>query len=199
MTINITPTEDTYAEDFVQQHPIIVGKPLKIIRMGAPILRKTAELVEDPMDEEIQQIIVNMMATINQLGPENVAGLAAPQVDIPLRIILFQIPKDKPNGTRYKGKFIIAINPKIELLSDEKELGYEGCLSIPGLMAEVSRYKHIQYTYQTATGNSITREAHDYHARVVQHEVDHLDGILYLERMQNMKNIYFNEEFQQLH
>ena len=187
---------DIYAEELSIRKGII-GNPLDVIRMGHPMLKQKAKEVADPTDPKIHQIVADMMATIDKLGSENIAGLAAPQVNIPLRILLFQVPDRKANGTEAILPFTVVINPKIEPISEEKELGWEGCISIPNLVGEVRRHKHIKYSYQTLNGETITREATDFHARVVQHETDHLDGTLYIERIENMKQLYFSEEFQE--
>ena len=185
---------DIYAEEITLRKGI-VGKPLEVIRMGHLTLRKKATEVADPTDPKIQQIVADMMETINKIGVDKIAGLAAPQLNIPLKILLFQVPEKRANGASQMLPFTVVINPKIEPIGNEKESSWEGCISIPGLIGEVTRYKHIKYTYQTLEGKWITREAHDFHARVIQHEVDHLDGILYLERMVDIKRLFFNEEF----
>lgn len=174
-----------------------LGKPLDIIRMGHPTLRQKAKKVIDPTSLEIHQVVADMMATIDKTEKETVVGLAAPQVNIPLRILLFRVPEQKADGSQVMGPFTVVINPVIKPLSEEKVLGWEGCVSLPGLVGEVPRYKHIKYSYKTLEGKTITREASDFHAKVIQHEVDHLDGILYLDRMKDMKRLYFDKEFQE--
>jgi peptide deformylase len=176
-------------------HQNIVGKPLEVIRMGHPSLRQKAQEVADPTDPKVHQAVADMIATIDKIGVDNVAGLAAPQVNIPLQILLFQVPDRKANDPSKTLPFTVVINPKIEPLSQEKELSWEGCLSVPGLVGEVSRYKHIKYTYQNLEGEWITVEAHDFHARVIQHETDHLHGMLYLDRMKDIKRLLYTEEF----
>lgn len=175
----------------------ITGKPLEIIRMGHPTLRQKAKEVTDPTSLETHQIVADMMATIDQKGKETVAGLAAPQVNIPFRILLFQVPAQKADESQESVPFTVVINPVIEPLGEEKVMGWEGCLSLPGLVGEVPRYKRIKYSYKTLEGKTITREASDFHAKVIQHEVDHLDGILYPDRMKDMSRLYFEEEFKE--
>jgi peptide deformylase len=162
---------------------------LKITRMGDPVLAGSAKEVQDPTAPEIQRIIEDMVATAMDFG--SLAGLAAPQVKIPYRIVLFTVPKEE-------GKEIpltIMINPKWEPLSDEMTQDWEGCLSVPGLVGRVQRYTHIRYTYQTPKGDVLNVEANGFHARVVQHECDHLDGKLYLQRMTDMGNLAFTDEY----
>ena len=192
-TFNMT---DLYAEELLIDQNI-VGEPLEIVKMGHPILREKAKPVDDPTSQETQQTAANIMATINKIGADTVAGLAAPQVNIPLQILIFQVPEKKANDNEEKSSFTVVINPKIEYFSEEKDLGWEGCLSIPELVGEVARAKHIKYSYSNLKGKRITKEAFDFHARVIQHEIDHLNGFVYLERMDNMKQLYFNDEFQE--
>ena len=175
----------------------ITGRPLEIVRMGHPALRQKAKEVADPTSLETRQIVADMMATIDKTGKETVAGLAAPQVDIPLRILLFQVPEQKADESQKSLPFTVVINPVIEPLDVEKVLGWEGCLSLPGLVGEVPRYKRIKYSYKTLEGKTITREVSGFHAKVIQHEVDHLDGILYVDRMEDMKRLYCDKEFQE--
>jgi peptide deformylase len=190
---------DLYAEEIILPKDII-GTPHDVIRMGHPTLRQKAKEVADPTDPKIQQAIADMLATVNKIGVDQLVGLAAPQINIPLQIFLFQVPVKRVNGdVQQTLPFTVVINPKIEPINEEKELGIEGCLSIPGLVGEVPRYKHIKYTYQTLKGKKITKEAHDFHARVIQHETDHLNGILYLDLMEDIKRLYFAEEFKEYH
>ncbi|MBT4879661.1 MAG: peptide deformylase [Alphaproteobacteria bacterium] len=172
---------------------------LKIMRMGQPILLEEAAVVKDPTAPEIHQLVADMRATVESLSS---TGLAAPQVDVSKRVILFRIlkPTDK---TLYKlspehdpdGVPLTAyINPVVEPLTDEMELSWEACLSLPGLMGKVSRYTSVRFTWQTLEGKTETREAHGFHARVIQHECDHLDGILYPMRMTDFKDFGFIDE-----
>lgn len=166
---------------------------LKIARMGHPILRQRAEEIFDPCAKEVQRIIADMQATIKDFGP--LTGLAAPQVFISKRIVIYGISKERSRGTLTEDiPFTVMINPIIDILSDEKTLDWEGCLSLPGLLGEVPRYKHICVQYQTPTGETIKHKASDFQARSIQHESDHLDGILYPQRMVDMSRFAFQEE-----
>jgi proline iminopeptidase len=110
---------------------------------------------------------------------------------------LFQVPEQAVSDSKAIIPLTVLINPVIEPLSEEKVMGWEGCVSLPGLVGEVPRYKHIRYSYKTLEGKIVTSEACDFHAKVIQHEVDHLDGILYLDRMKDMTRLYFEEEFRE--
>ena len=155
---------------------------LKIARMGHPILTRTALPVDDPGAEQVQRLIADMTETM--VDAEGI-GLAAPQVYQPLRLILFLALDEPP---------IALINPVIEPLGDAIVAGLEGCLSIPGLRGIVPRHARIGYRGLTPDGRTIEREATGLHARVVQHEVDHLDGILFPMRMPDLRQLAFESE-----
>ena len=165
------------------------SRVLKITRMGDPILAAVAQEVSDPTSPEIHRIVEDMVATAMDFG--SLAGLAAPQVKIPYRIVLFTVQGE--NGEEIP--LTIMINPKWEPLSEEMEENWEGCLSLPGLVGRVPRYSHIRYTYQTLKGEVVTVEATGFHARVVQHECDHLDGKLYPQKMKNLSDFAFADEY----
>ena len=112
-------------------------------------------------------------------------------------MVVFAVPADRAadhDGADTEVPLTVMINPEIEPLTEDRELGWEACLSLPGLAGRVRRYTHIRYRYLTPDGESVTREAEDYHARVVQHECDHLDGVLYPMRMDDMSRFGFVEE-----
>ncbi len=162
---------------------------LKIARMGHPVLREIAKPVADPTAPEILRLVRDMVETMEDAGG---TGLAAPQVHVPLRLVVFFVSPnpDLPDGI----PLTVLINPEITPLSDETALGWEGCLSVPTLAGEVPRYTHISYRGVGLKGEVIEREARDYHARVVQHEVDHLDGLLYPLRMKDLGRLIFTSE-----
>jgi len=169
---------------------------LKIARMGHPILKTTAAPVEDPAAPEIATLVADMIETMEDA---NGTGLAAPQVHVPLRVVVFKVSSARARaegeGDEEPGvPLTVLINPEIEPLSDEKEPGWEGCLSLPAMMGEVERFTHIRYSAYDLQGNRFEREARGFHARVVQHECDHLDGILYPYRIENMDRFGFTEE-----
>jgi peptide deformylase len=171
---------------------------LKIARMGHPVLSQIAAPVADPRTPEIQRLVNDMIETMMDA---NGAGLAAPQVHVPLRIVVFQAPGERSDpglseAERYDhtAPLTVLINPEIAVLSAEKEGGWEGCLSVPGLRGWVERPAHIRYRGLTPDGQTITREARGFHARVVQHEMDHLDGRLYPGRMEDLSKLIFESE-----
>lgn len=168
---------------------------LKIARMGHPVLRRPAALVEDPTAPEIRRLVHDMLETMEDA---NGAGLAAPQVHVPLRVVIFHVPEkrleegeppDPDTGTVH-----VLINPVLEPVGDEKVMGWEGCLSVPGLRGVVPRWRKLRYRAVDIDGKPIDRTVEGFHARVVQHECDHLDGILYPMRMDDLSLLGFEEE-----
>jgi peptide deformylase len=128
------------------------------------------------------------------------AGLAAPQVHVPLRVVVFQVPAERSENLSEAERFdrsaplTVLINPEIEVIGPEREGGWEGCLSVPGLRGFVERPAHIRYRGVDHEGHRIERVARGFHARVVQHECDHLDGVLYPQRMSDLKQLIFESE-----
>ena len=169
---------------------------LKIARMGHPVLKRRADPVEDPTSPEITNLINDMMDTLQDVGG---VGLAAPQVHVPLRVVIFHVPKARMEEADGEGPAIgvpltVLINPVIEPLTDVLQEGIEACLSVPGLAGAVPRFQQIRYTAQTPSGEPLERIAKGFHARVVQHECDHLDGVLYPMRMTDLSKLAFVEE-----
>jgi peptide deformylase len=171
----------------------------KIARMGHPVLLKPAEWIDDPTAPEIQHLVDDMLET---LIDANGAGLAAPQVYEPLRLVLFQAPGERSvdpglseeEAFDHTAPLTVLINPVITPQSDEMEKGWEGCLSIPGMRGLVPRHTDIIYKGTTVDGEVLERRARGFHARVVQHECDHLEGILYPERMDDLSELIFETE-----
>ncbi|MDP2151797.1 peptide deformylase [Parvibaculum sp.] len=170
----------------------------KIARMGHPVLRGVAKPVPDPTAPEVKALVRDMIETMIDA---NGAGLAAPQVHEPWRIVVFQAPESRlPEGIDEAEAFdrtaplTILINPEIEILTAEMEKGWEGCLSVPGLRGAVPRYTELLYRGYGPDGALIERRAKGFHARVVQHECDHLDGILYPQRMDDLTELIFETE-----
>ena len=162
---------------------------LKIARMGHPVLLTVAAPVPDPTDPEIRRLAADMIDTMMDAPG---VGLAAPQVHESRRIIVFRVPSDRSGGESVEPT--VLVNPVIEPIGDEMALGWEGCLSIPGMRGIVPRHTHIRYRGVGLDGEPIEREARGFHARVIQHENDHLDGILYIDRMPDLRYLAFNEE-----
>ena len=156
---------------------------LKISRLGHPILIQKCKPVKDIATPEIRQIIHNMTETMLDA---NGIGLAAPQVHINKQIIIF---RELVDGDEDEIKITALINPKVSKMSDETENQWEGCLSIPGMSGLVKRYSKIKYEGYDMSGNIIIKEVDGINARVVQHEYDHLMGILYINRLAH-KNAY---------
>jgi len=171
---------------------------LKIARMGHPVLARRAEPVADARAPQIKRLVASMIETMTDA---NGAGLAAPQVHVPLRVVVFQAPEDRtdtgvPEDERFDqtAPLTVLINPEIEIVDPETEGGWEGCLSVPGLRGFVERPRHIRYRGLDLDGREVARPASGFHARVVQHEVDHLDGILYPQRMKDLRKFIFESE-----
>ena len=168
---------------------------LKIARMGHPVLRQVAATVADPTSPRIKSLVADMAATLEDIGG---AGLAAPQVHVSERVVIFKVPAERITGVALDTpqELVAVINPVIEPIGDETDLGWEGCLSVPGLRGAVPRFKRIRYRAVTPDGEAIDRTVEGFHARVVQHECDHLDGILYIQRMTDHRLLAFLEEWQ---
>ena len=164
-----------------------------IIKMGNPVLAACAAPINSSTISELVGLLPDMVETMRAAGG---VGLAAPQIGRSLRVIIFEVPEARAtNAPGDEPRDLQAlINPEIEPLDEATELGWEGCLSIPGLRGEVPRFMRIRYRGLDGEGNRIEREASGFHARVVQHEADHLDGILYPERMLDMRRLGFVDE-----
>ena len=171
---------------------------LKIARMGHPVLAVPASAVADPKHPEIRRLVNDMVETMIDA---NGAGLAAPQVHVPLRVVIFQAPDSRADpgldgDERYDhtAPLTVLINPEIAVMDPTPEGGWEGCLSVPGLRGWVERPAHIRYRGFGLNGETIEREARGFHARVVQHECDHLDGRLYTSRINDLSRLIFESE-----
>ena len=159
--------------------------------MGHPVLHQVAENVDDPTDVEIAVLVEDMLETLDDAGG---IGLAAPQVHVSKRVIIFFVPQGRESEEDMPTDLTIMVNPIIEPLSDETNLDWEACLSVPGLMGAVERFSHIKYSWTSLEGKLEEREAKGFHARAVQHECDHLDGKLYPMRMTDFTTFGFVEE-----
>ncbi len=166
---------------------------LKIARMGHPVLLERAAAVPDPGAPEIRRLVADMIETMEDAGG---AGLAAPQVHVPLRLFVFRVPPGRTEAAEGDGEMgnTVVINPELELLGEGMVLRWEGCLSIPGLRAAVPRHVRVRYSGVDTEGVAVGAVATGFHAGVVQHEYDHLDGILYPMRMTDFRQFGFNEE-----
>jgi peptide deformylase len=168
---------------------------LKIARMGHPVLRASAAPVEDPQAPWVRRLVEDMLETMEDAGG---TGIAAPQVHAPHRIVIFRVAGERISDLPGDGEqeLTVLINPVVEPISGETALGWEGCLSVPGLRGVVPRHLRVRYRALGLDGRPIEREAAGFHARVVQHECDHLDGILYPQRMTDHRLLVYLEELQ---
>jgi peptide deformylase len=162
---------------------------LKIARMGHPVLVRPAQAIDDPSAEWVERLIADMVETM--VDAEGI-GLAAPQVHRSLRLIVFVDASDRDEVPGRRP--VVLINPEVEPLDATLEPGWEGCLSIPGLRGLVPRHARIGYRGLTPEGRIVEREAEGLHARVVQHEIDHLEGVLYPMRMPDLRQLTFETE-----
>jgi len=153
--------------------------------MGDPLLFDEAKQVTDFNTSELDRLIEDMFDTMRA---ESGAGLAAPQIGVSQRVVIFGLEANPRYPDVEEVPMTVLINPIIEPMGEEIEQGWEGCLSVPGLRGLVPRYTSIRYRGENQKGESIERLVSDFHARVVQHECDHLNGILYPMRIQDMRN-----------
>ena len=171
---------------------------LKIARMGHPVLMGKAKPVEDPTSPAIRQLVADMIDTMMDAPG---IGLAAPQVHVPARVVVFRVPGER-EGTADGVPLTVLINPEIEPLGndmgDDMAEGMEGCLSLPDMAGMVPRHTKIRYRALDLEGRPIETEAEGYHARVVQHECDHLDGIIYPMRMADLSKLGYADEMSKM-
>lgn len=161
-----------------------------VIKMGNKKLATPSIPVTNFSDGELKELISDMQDTMKEKGG---VGIAAPQIGCNLRVVMFGFEYNERYPNEKPVPFTVIINPSIEVLSDETINGWEGCLSVPGLRGLVPRYKKIQYSGYDLEGNSISRIAEDFHARVVQHEYDHIDGVLFPHRIKDMEFFGFED------
>lgn len=162
-----------------------------ILRMGDLRLLRVAEPINEFGTAELMRLIADMQETMQDAGG---VGLAAPQIGVNLRLVIFGFEHSERYPDAPAVPYTVLINPVLTPLSDEEEEGWEGCLSVPGLRGVVSRWTKLRYTGVDPQGQTIEREVEGFHARVVQHECDHLDGILYPMRVRDFKKFGFVEE-----
>lgn len=163
-----------------------------ILKMGDPRLLRVAQPVTEFDTDALHLLVTDLLDT---MAAANGAGLAAPQIGVDLQVVIFGSGAPNP---RYPDAPVVPrtvlCNPVITPLGDEEQLGWEGCLSVPGLRGVVPRWQRIRYTGQDPYGDAIDRTVDGFHARVVQHECDHLAGILYPMRIRDLRNFGFSEE-----
>ena len=165
----------------------------QIARMGHPVLRQRAEEVPDPTDPEIARLVADMRDTLVDIAG---AGIAAPQVYDPRRVVLYRIDAARiaPGSGMEPRAWTAMINPVLTPIGEEKRLIWERCLSLPGLHGKVLRHTKVHISFQTLDGARVEYEAEGWHAMILQHEYDHLDGILYPMRMEDISLLSFNAE-----
>lgn len=161
---------------------------LKIARMGHPVLSRPARAVPDPTDPDIRRLLDDMADTLAESGG---VGLAAPQVHVPLRVVIYRIPAARNDGVEVP--LAALINPVLEPVGEAVASALEACLSLPGLSGIVPRPARVRFSGLDAEGRPVSGEAEGFHARVLHHECDHLDGILYPMRMPDLSSFGFDE------
>ena len=164
----------------------------QIALLGNPVLRTPARPVPFPLSDEVRELIDDMLATMREADG---VGIAAPQVHQSLAIFIIA-PRPNPRyPDAVEGPPIVAINPEIVERSAEMVRGWEGCLSIPGLRGEVPRHRRILARYQDVRGEHVVREFEDFPARIFQHEDDHLRGVVFLDRMDDLRDLACEREY----
>lgn len=161
-----------------------------VLRMGEPLLLQVAAPVERFDTPELHALIQDMEDTMRHMDG---AGIAAPQIGVSLRAVIFGVDINPRYPDAEEVPYTVLINPVLTPIGDEMEEGWEGCLSVPGMRGVVPRYSRLHYTGFDQYGKPIDRMVSGFHARVVQHECDHLDGILYPMRIQNLAQFGFTD------
>jgi peptide deformylase len=161
-----------------------------VLRMGHPTLKSVSAPVERFGTPELRELVRDMDDTMRAL---NGAGIAAPQIGVPLRVVIFEVTANPRYPQAEPVPYTVLVNPVLEPLGDQQEDGWEGCLSVPGLRGLVPRYARLRYRGFDLEGRPIDRTVSGFHARVVQHETDHLDGILYPMRITDLRNLGFED------
>ena len=161
-----------------------------VLKMGDPRLFEVAKPVTAFDTLQLHEMVQDMHHTMEALDG---AGLAAPQIGIGLQVVIFGVKRNPRYPDAEEVPYTVLINPKIAPLDQEMEEGWEGCLSVPGMRGLVPRYQHLRYQGYDQYGKIIERSVSGFHARVVQHECDHLQGILYPMRIRDMRNFGYSE------
>lgn len=161
-----------------------------VLKMGDPRLLESSKPVEQFNTPELHALIQDMHDTMDSLDG---AGIAAPQIGVALQVVIFGVGHNPRYPDAEQVPYTVLINPALSIINDEMEEGWEGCLSVPGMRGKVPRYKQLRYTGFDPFGMQIERVVEGFHARVVQHEVDHLLGVLYPMRIQDMRFFGFTD------
>jgi peptide deformylase len=162
----------------------------EVLRMGDPLLLQRAAEVESFDTPELHSLIQDMHDTMAAMDG---AGIAAPQIGVSQRVVIFGVGANPRYPDAEQVPYTVLINPVVTPLGNDMEEGWEGCLSVPGMRGIVPRHTRIHYTGFDPYGQAIDRIASGFHARVVQHECDHLDGILYPMRIQDLRNFGYTD------
>lgn len=157
--------------------------------MGHPVLQQVA-LPVTRFDGALEALLADLDDTMRSL---NGAGIAAPQIGVSLRAVIFEVQHNPRYPHVAPVPYTVLINPELTLLGDEQEEGWEGCLSVPGMRGLVPRFQRLRYRGIDGHGAPMDRTVEGFHARVVQHEVDHLDGILYPQRVRDLRDFGFED------
>jgi peptide deformylase len=167
---------------------------LKIARMGHPVLRQPAQAVSDPRDPETLRLIANMVETM--IDSDGI-GLAAPQVHVAKRVVVYRMPRERAEeeGETLEVPVTALINPALDPIGDARTYGWERCLSVPDMTGAVLRHDAVRCRALDIEGAPLDFTAEGFHARVLQHEIDHLDGILYPMRMTDLSLLAFDREW----
>lgn len=163
----------------------------ELLRMGDPRLYQVARPVSESDWSDLRALIQDMEDTMEAAEG---TGLAAPQIGVPLRVVIFEVDGERAGDPSDSVPRTILINPTITILDAGLQTGLEGCLSVPGMRGWVDRYRAIRYTATNLDGQTISRDAKGFHATVIQHELDHLDGVLYPMRIADPKLFGFSGE-----
>jgi peptide deformylase len=162
---------------------------LSVLKMGHPLLQQVAAPVER-FDAELAELVADMQDTMRALHG---AGIAAPQIGVSRRVVIFEVQENPRYPHVPPVPYTVLINPQLTILGEEQEDGWEGCLSVPGMRGRVPRFRRLRYRGVGLEGEPIDRTVEDFHARVVQHEVDHLDGVLYPQRIRDLRDFGFED------
>lgn len=163
----------------------------QVLRMGHPLLRERSREVQNFGTPELAMLLADMRDTMAALHG---AGLAAPQIGVPLRVVIFGMGSNPRYPDAPPVPYTELINPVLTPLGEEQDEDWEGCLSVPGMRGRVPRWRRLRYQGFDPSGAPVDRTVEGFHARVVQHEVDHLDGILYPARIRDFSSFGFIEE-----
>jgi len=161
-----------------------------VLRMGHPLLRQVAAPVANFKGGELAALVADMDDTMRALSG---AGIAAPQIGVSLRVVIFEVTENPRYPHVQPVPYTVLVNPVITALDAEEEAAWEGCLSVPGMRGLVPRARRVRYRGFDVNGAPIDRSVEGFHARVVQHEVDHLDGILYPQRVRDLQDFGFED------